>query len=91
MEGLTKVSATQKRTVHDKPPTLTHMLEPMSAAGLSALITSICIATSGFLAVLFRGMSHSRCKKISCCCMKCDRDVMTAEELAAESNAAADA
>lgn len=64
------------------------MLEPMSAAGLSALVTSICIATSGFIAVLFKGMSHSRCKKVSCCCFKCDRDVMTAEELAAEADAA---
>ncbi len=60
------------------------MLEPMSAAGLSALVTSICIATSGFVAVLFKGMSHSRCKKVSCCCFKCDRDVMTAEELEAD-------
>ena len=67
------------------------MLEPMSAAGLSALITSICIATSGFIAVVFKGMSHSRCKKVSCCCMNCDREVMSAEELAAEADAAASA
>ena len=39
------------------------MLEPMSAAALGSLITTICLATSGFFAVFFKGMSHSRCTK----------------------------
>ena len=53
------------------------MLEPMSAAGLSALITSACLALSGFIAVCFKGMSHSRCSKIHACCFNCEREVLT--------------
>ena len=37
----------------------------MSAAALGSLITTICLATSGFFAVFFKGMSHSRCTKIN--------------------------
>ena len=44
------------------------MLEPMSAAALGSLITTICLATSGFIAVFFKGMSHSRCSKVKTCC-----------------------
>ena len=62
------------------------MLEPMSAAALGSLITTICLATSTFLAVCFKGMSHSRCSKVNACCMSCDREVMTTEELAIENN-----
>ena len=52
------------------------MIEPMSASGLGALVTTICLALSGFVAVLFKGMSHSRCTKINACCFNCDRDVI---------------
>ena len=48
----------------------------MSAAALGSLITTICLATSGFFAVFFKGMSHSRCSKINACCLSCDRDVL---------------
>ena len=52
------------------------MIEPMSASGLGALVTTICLALSGFVAVLFKGMSYSRCTKIHTCCLQCDRDVI---------------
>ena len=55
------------------------MLEPMSAAGLGALVTTICLALSGFVAVLFKGMSHSRCSKVHTCCFSCDREVLPPE------------
>jgi hypothetical protein len=55
------------------------MIEPMSAAALGSLITTICLATSGFFAVFFKGMSHSRCSKINACCFSCTRDVINAD------------
>ena len=60
------------------------MLEPMSASALGALITTICLATSGFFAVCFKGMSHSRCSKINACCFSCDRDVLNQDQIADE-------
>lgn len=63
------------------------MIEPMSAAGLGSLITTICLAVSGCIAVCFKGLSHSRCSKISMCCMNCDREVLNIPEDAVESNA----
>ena len=56
------------------------MLEPMSASALGSLITTICLATSGFFAVFFKGMSHSRCTKINLCCFNCDRDVIDPDD-----------
>ena len=58
------------------------MLEPMSAAALGSLITTICLATSGFIAVFFKGMSHSRCSKVKTCCFSCDRQVLDPDEIA---------
>ncbi len=52
------------------------MIEPMSASGLGALVTTVCLALSGFVAVLFKGMSSSRCTKIHACCLDCDREVI---------------
>ena len=60
------------------------MLEPMSAASLGALVTTICIACSACIAVVFKGMSHSRCTRVHACCFDCDRTPMTPEEIAAD-------
>ena len=60
------------------------MLEPMSAAALGSLITTICLASSAFFAVIFKGMSHSRCSKINACCFFCDRDVLNPDQIADE-------
>ena len=60
------------------------MLEPMSAAALGSLITTICLASSAFFAVIFKGMSHSRCSKINACCFICDRDVLNPDQIADE-------
>ena len=60
------------------------MLEPMSAAALGSLITTICLASSAFFAVCFKGMSHSRCSKIDACCFSCDRDVLNPDQIADE-------
>ena len=58
------------------------MLEPMSAAALGLLITTIFLATSGFIAICFRGMANSRCSKINACCFSCDRDVLEPDQIA---------
>ena len=58
------------------------MLEPMSAAALGSLIATICLATSGFIAVFFKGMSHSRCSKVKTCCFSCDRKVLDPDQIA---------
>jgi len=60
------------------------MLEPMSASALGTLITTICLATSGFIAICFKGMSHSRCSRINAFCFSCDRDVLDENQNADE-------
>ena len=60
------------------------MLEPVSAAALGSLITTICLATSGFIAICFRGIANSRCSKINACCFSCDRDVLEPDQIADE-------
>ena len=59
-------------------------MDPATATALGSLITAACIALSGFVAVFFKGLSHSRCSKVNACCFSCDRDVMTQAEVEAE-------
>ena len=58
-------------------------MEPISASALGALVTTICLAVSTFAAVCFKGLSHSRCSKVNTCCFSCDREVLSATEIAA--------
>ena len=62
------------------------MLEPFSISALGVFIATACLAVSGFVAAVCKGMSHSRCSHVNACCMSCDREVMTTEELAIENN-----
>ena len=62
------------------------MLEPFSISALGVFIATACLAVSGFVAAVCKGMSHSRCSHVNACCMSCDREVMTTEELALENN-----
>ena len=62
------------------------MLEPFSISALGVFIATACLAVSGFVAAACKGMSHSRCCHVNACCMSCDREVMSPEELALENN-----
>ena len=52
----------------------------MIDTGIIALTTIIFTGVSGLIAVLFQAMSLSRCTNIDCCCVSCQRDVLSAEE-----------
>jgi len=41
-----------------------------------------CIgALGGLITITFSAVRKSRCSSINCCCLKCEREVMTKEEL----------
>lgn len=47
------------------------LYEQMDYAGLGSLITVAAAA----LALVIKQLEQSRCKKINCCCVACDREV----------------
>ena len=60
------------------------MLEPFSIAGLSALVSTVCISLTACIVATCRAVSHSRCTKIKGCCCTCERDVMKEEDVKKE-------
>ena len=52
----------------------------MNDITLVFIVSSIC----GLLAYLYRESKHSRCTKISCCCIHCERDNMNLDEIEAQ-------
>ena len=60
------------------------MLEPFSIAGLSALVSTVCISLTACIVATCRAISHSRCTKIRGCCCSCERDVMKESQVKAE-------
>jgi len=51
----------------------------MAGAELIAIISVSGTAIVSIVTALFHGCSMSRCKKITCCCGECDRDVLSEE------------
>ena len=49
----------------------------MAGAELIAIISVSGTALVALINALFHGTSMSRCKHISCCCMDCDREVLS--------------
>lgn len=53
--------------------------------GLSeSFILSLIAALGAMISLIFASLRKSRCGLISCCCMKCERHVLTADELELE-------
>lgn len=52
----------------------------MNDITLIFIVSSIC----GLLAYIYRESKHSRCTKISCCCIHCERDNMSLSEIEAQ-------
>lgn len=53
--------------------------------GLSeSFILGLIASLGGLISLIFGSMRKSRCRVINCCCFKCERDVLTKEELALE-------
>jgi hypothetical protein len=54
-------------------------------SGLSeSFILSLIAALGGIISLIFASLRKSRCGLISCCCFKCQREVLTAAELELE-------
>ena len=49
----------------------------MEVAGIIAILSVAGGVLTGLITTLFHSMSLSRCKNIDCCCIKCDREVLT--------------
>lgn len=58
----------------------------MNDITLVFIVSSIC----GLLAYLYRESKHSRCTKIRCCCIDCERDNMNLSEIEAQHEREAD-
>ena len=56
----------------------------MDPSGIIAILLSAGSVVSAFVTVLFHSMSLSRCKNIDCCCIKCDREVLSEETYKAQ-------
>lgn len=52
----------------------------MNDMTLFLIVTSLC----GLIGYLFRESKHSRCTKISCCCIHCERDNLNLDEIEAQ-------
>ena len=49
----------------------------MEVAGIIAILSVAGGVLTGLINTLFHSMSLSRCKNIDCCCVKCDREVLS--------------
>ncbi len=56
-------------------------MEPSAIIGILMAAGSVI---TGLVTTLFHSMSLSRCKNIDCCCVTCDREVLTEETYRAE-------
>jgi hypothetical protein len=56
----------------------------MEPSAIVAILMASGSVLTGFITVLFHSMSLSRCKNIDCCCIRCDREVLTEETYRAE-------
>lgn len=53
----------------------------LSGGDIIAVISIGGTILTGLLTAIFHGTAMSRCKKISCCCFECDREVLQDERL----------
>jgi len=53
----------------------------MTGGEIVAIIALTGTVVTTLVAAIFQGAAMSRCKKISCCCFECDREVLQNEEL----------
>jgi len=49
----------------------------MEGGILIALILASASALTGIITAVFHSASLSRCKKVVCCCLECDREVLS--------------
>ena len=56
----------------------------MEASAIIAILMASGSVLTGFITTLFHSMSLSRCRNIDCCCIRCDREVLTEETYRAE-------
>ena len=56
----------------------------MEVAGIIAILSVAGGVLTGLITTVFHSMSLSRCKNIDCCCIKCDREVLSEETYRAE-------
>jgi len=53
----------------------------MEGGTIIAIILASSTALGGLITSCFHAMSLSRCRKLSCCCVSCDRDVVSEDVL----------
>ena len=53
----------------------------MTGGEIVAIIALTGTVVTTLVAAIFQGAAMSRCKKISCCCFECDREVLQNEDL----------
>lgn len=58
------------------------------SAEIIAIISVSATAVGALLTNLFHSMSLSRCRTIDCCCLKCEREVLSEDAYLAESKEA---
>jgi hypothetical protein len=49
-----------------------------------SFILGLIASIGGLIGVVFSAMRKSRCNHIKCCCITCDREVLTPDELVDE-------
>ena len=57
------------------------MVSVITEVGIISLATIASTCILQLVVSCFKGTRESRCKKIECCCYKCENDVLTAEEI----------
>lgn len=56
----------------------------MEVSGIIAILSVAGGVLTGLITTIFHSMSLSRCKDIDCCCIKCNREVLSEETYRAE-------
>ena len=44
------------------------------------VLSSFILSVSGFLAMLFRSVRKSRCTRVKCFCIECDREILVTDD-----------